>query len=81
VPSFDAVSVGEPVGELVVAPILEEAQHVPLEVAEVTAELQGVLPLDPRQSVPNLQQLVVVAAGRAEQRISERLVALDVEER
>src|SRR5262249_41346052 len=71
----------EAVGELVVAAILKEPEHVPLEVAEVTTDLQGVLALDPRDPVADLQQLVVVPARRAEQGVSERLVPLDVEVR
>ena len=39
------------------------------------------LPADPCEPIAKLQQLVVVLTRRAEQRVAERLVALDVEER
>ena len=81
VPSLVAVCGREAVGELVIPAVLEEPQHVPLEVAEVAADLQRVLAPCPGEAVADLQELVVVVAGRAEQRVAERLEALDVEER
>ena len=72
---------GEAVRVLVVPPVLEEPEHVPLEVPDVAADLERVLPAHPREPVADLQQLVVVLARRAQQRITKRLIALHVEQR
>jgi hypothetical protein len=76
VPSFVAVRVVKP-GVCEKKPrFLEEAEHVPLEVAEVAAELQRVAAAEPREVLAELEDLVVVLAGRAEQRVAERLESL-----
>ena len=72
---------GEAARELVVPAVLEEPEHVPLEVLEVSADFQRVLSPRPREPVAHLQERVVVLARRAQQRVTERLEALDVEER
>src|SRR6185295_11765221 len=58
------------------AAVLEEAEHVPLEVTGVSAELERMLAPEPGQVLAELVDGVRILAGRAQQRIPEGLEPL-----
>ena len=72
---------GDRRGELEIAAVLEEPEHVPVELARVAAELDRVVAGAPRHALADLEIVVPVLARRAQQRIANRIVSLDIEQR
>ena len=81
VPSSERRPAGDRRGELEVAAVLEKPEHVPVELAGVAAELDRVLAGAPGHALADLEIVVPVLARRAQQRIADRIVSLDVEQR
>jgi hypothetical protein len=66
-------------GELEVATVLKEPEHVPIELPGVTPEAHRMLPGAPGDALADLKVVVVVAARRTQKRIANRIVSLNVE--
>src|SRR5581483_7716533 len=72
---------GEPVGELIIAAVLEEAPHRPDVAPVAAAELQVVRPALPAQRVAPLDDRVPGVHGRGREGVTHPGIALHVEPR